>query len=189
MTHVIRTYSTEGSTALVPSCSPLVLLDGGAGKRDADSPRHARRTVCEEQQSSRRDVVTVLVCTFFVAAGLFCVLVARTLSALLVWLRRSRIFPPRKLPLFQAIPFGALRRSIMWMATVPQNLLSGLPRRTPSTLPSFAQDSLCWFPPLPNTRECCVVWGLWFLLAAAWTLLFEFGYLRHLYDGNLDTLC
>ena len=76
MTHVIRTYSTEGSTALVPSCSPLVLLDGGAGKRDADSPRHARRAVCEEQQSSRRDVVTVLVCTFFVAAGLFCALVA-----------------------------------------------------------------------------------------------------------------
>ena len=76
MTHTIRTYSTEGTTALVPSYSPLVLLDGGADKRGNDSLHHAPRTASKKQQSSRWDVVTVLVCTVLVTASLFGALIA-----------------------------------------------------------------------------------------------------------------
>ena len=80
MTHTIRTYTTEGSTALVPSCSSFVLLDGGAGKRGEDSLRNATKTISKVQERSRWNVLTVFVCTLLVAAGLFGALIASNVA-------------------------------------------------------------------------------------------------------------
>ena len=117
MTYAHRMYGTEGSSALVPSYSSLTLLEGGAEKMNS---RVARRGHGKEQQpqvTSRLDIVTVIVCTLLVAAGLFGALLASNASFLPFRLKRLWLSP--------AIPSGGLPLSIRWMVTVRRSLRSG----------------------------------------------------------------
>lgn len=80
MTYANRMFGTEGSSALVPSYSSLTLLEGGAEKMNS---RVAWRGHGKEQQpqvTSRLDIITVIVCTLLVAAGLFGALLASNAS-------------------------------------------------------------------------------------------------------------
>ena len=76
MTGTDRIYSTEGSSALVPSYPTLTLIEGGAARSiQREAPRSREENV-GRARISRIDVLTVAVCTLMVFAALFAALFA-----------------------------------------------------------------------------------------------------------------
>lgn len=74
MTGTDRIYSTEGSSALVPSYPTLTLIEGGAARSiQREAPRSREENV-GRARISRIDALTVAVCTLMVFAALLAAL-------------------------------------------------------------------------------------------------------------------
>jgi len=81
MTSTNSMYGTEGSSALVPSYPMLTLIEGSIERGGVCEQPQVRDESVVRPRLTRREALTVVVCTLMVAAGLLVALVVSNASA------------------------------------------------------------------------------------------------------------